>query len=159
MCWILPLPVTEHLHLNSRRLSTLLKGTCGGRWWREGVCYSFTSPSWCGDLNWWSFDHESCQPVRFGLFPTDYAFKVVFLPCTCSTQCIVFLLCLSHSVGLRSKHVVTAFGSGSLNRCQLLEVSLSAWSALNIEITTLQPMNMELVQSSLFLNYWSVRIQ
>lgn len=56
---------------------------------------------------------------------------------------------LSHTVGLRCKHVVTVLGSGALNRFQLLEASLSTWSALDVEITTLQTVTTALVQSSL----------
>lgn len=77
--------------------------------------------------------------VHAGVFPPSHI------------QNMFFLLCLSCSVGLWSKRVVTAFGNSSLNRCQLLEVSLSAWSALNIEITTLQVMNMELFFSELLI--------
>lgn len=131
------------------------------------MCYSFIFSTYISQLVRGSelmifFDHKRsyCMPLSSHhhqfIFKRWYAslraYTSVFSH-TCSVQYILFLLCLSHSVGLQSKHVVTAFGSSSLNRCQLLEVSLSAWSALNIEITTLQPMNTELVQSSLFLNY------
>lgn len=60
------------------------------------------------------------------------------------------------AVGLRSEHEVAAFGRVSLNGRQVLEVLLSAWRALNTEMTALQPMNTEWVPSRLLLNDRSV---
>lgn len=134
--------------------------------WRKFVTHSFSPPTFPQMV--WGF-----EPMIFWLQRAFLLQPLLVLPLfqsavrffecicrhassrTCSTQTILFLPCRSHSAGLLSKHVVTAFGSHSLNGCQLLEVSLSAWSALHTEITTLQSMNTELVQSCLFLNYWS----
>lgn len=52
-------------------------------------------------------------------------------PHTCATQFRLPPL----SVGLQSEHEVAAFGRISLNRRQVLEVLLSAWSALSAEMT------------------------
>ena len=148
-------------------------GARGGCWWREEVCDSCTFPTHisqlvCG-LNWCSLiTGFFCFKLLVSLDCERRIFKwlLVALPrvhfplyIVYYTQYVLFLLCLSHSVEPRSKHVVTAFGCSSLNRCQLLEVSLSAWRAFNIEITSVQPMNMELLQASLDLNYWSVRFK
>ena len=64
-----PPPVTEHLHQNSRRLSTLLKGTCGGWWCRERsvLLIRLPHPHFPAGVRIWTDDLLIASPLLIGL--------------------------------------------------------------------------------------------